>query len=184
MIEASEEWTWTFPETTSGATQRGRHGHSIVWDGTRDRAVVFGCGDWVNILRSGVDDSEVQRGVGAAGRPARSGTVSLGVVGAASWRCFGRTRIGRVRRIERTKALVYSVDAVGKDERDPVNDLRILGKELKKYESSGIFGKAADGDGEGGTGKSCADNRRRERCHVKLKHITIKICFVNRGSAA
>lgn len=58
-------------------------------------------------------------------------------------------------RIERTKALVYSVDAVGEDERDPVNDLRIIGKELKKYGSSGIFGfgEAGDGDGEGEYGE-------------------------------
>jgi GTPase involved in cell partitioning and DNA repair len=33
------------------------------------------------------------------------------------------------------------VDAAGVDGRDPVNDLKILGKELREYGSSGIFGK-------------------------------------------
>lgn len=44
-----------------------------------------------------------------------------------------------LRHIERTKALVYIVDAAGVDGRDPVNDLRILGKELREYGSSGFF---------------------------------------------
>jgi len=45
-----------------------------------------------------------------------------------------------LRHIERTKALIYMVDAGGVDGRDPVQDLRILGKELREYGSSGIFG--------------------------------------------
>ncbi|KAL3783296.1 hypothetical protein HJC23_007965 [Cyclotella cryptica] len=44
-----------------------------------------------------------------------------------------------LRHIERTKALVYIVDAAGVDGRDAVNDLRILGKELREYGSSGYF---------------------------------------------
>ena len=54
----------------------------------------------------------------------------------------GRGRgIEFLRHIERTKALVYMVDAAGVDGRDPVNDLKILGKELREYGSSGIFGE-------------------------------------------
>lgn len=44
-----------------------------------------------------------------------------------------------LRHIERTKALVYIVDAASVDGRDPIDDLRILGKELKEYGSSGYF---------------------------------------------
>lgn len=44
-----------------------------------------------------------------------------------------------LRHIERTKALIYIVDAASVDGRDPINDLRILGKELKEYGSSGYF---------------------------------------------
>jgi Obg family GTPase CgtA len=44
-----------------------------------------------------------------------------------------------LRHIERTKALVYIVDAASVDGRCPVSDLRILGKELKEYGSSGYF---------------------------------------------
>ena len=44
-----------------------------------------------------------------------------------------------LRHIERTKALVYIVDAASVDGRDPINDLRILGKELREYGSSGYF---------------------------------------------
>ena len=44
-----------------------------------------------------------------------------------------------LRHIERTKALVYIVDGASMDGRCPVSDLRILGKELKEYGSSGYF---------------------------------------------
>eukprot|EP00956_Cyclotella_meneghiniana_P000657 scaffold709_cov67-Cyclotella_meneghiniana.AAC.9 len=44
-----------------------------------------------------------------------------------------------LRHIERTKALVYIVDAASMDGRCPISDLRILGKELKEYGSSGYF---------------------------------------------
>ena len=64
-----------------------------------------------------------------------------------------------LRHIERTKALVYMVDGAGVDGRDPVNDLRILGKELKEYGSSGIFGEN-EMDGEGEYGEEV--RRRRE----------------------
>ena len=57
----------------------------------------------------------------------------------------GRGRgIEFLRHIERTKALIYMVDAGGVDGRDPVEDLRILGKELREYGSSGIFGDDDD----------------------------------------
>ncbi|KAL7533902.1 hypothetical protein ACHAXR_005515 [Thalassiosira sp. AJA248-18] len=66
----------------------------------------------------------------------------------------GRGRgIEFLRHIERTKALVYMVDVAGVDDRDPVNDLKILGKELKEYGSSGIFGEneiMSDDEGEYG----------------------------------
>ncbi len=59
----------------------------------------------------------------------------------------GRGRgIEFLRHIERTKALIYMVDAGGVDGRDPVEDLRILGKELREYGSSGIFGDDDDED--------------------------------------
>jgi len=78
----------------------------------------------------------------------------------------GRGRgIEFLRHIERTKALVYMVDAVGVDGRDPVNDLRILGKELKEYGSSGIFG-GEDGDDkttEEDDGEYGEETRRRRR---------------------
>ena len=43
-----------------------------------------------------------------------------------------------LRHIERTKALVYMVDAAGVDGRSAVEDLKILGKELREYGSSGF----------------------------------------------
>ncbi|KAL9188389.1 hypothetical protein ACHAXT_006767 [Thalassiosira profunda] len=65
-----------------------------------------------------------------------------------------------LRHIERTKALVYMVDGVGVDGRDPVNDLRILGNELREYGSSGIFGENELGGDEGEHGE---EMRRRRR---------------------
>lgn len=73
----------------------------------------------------------------------------------------GRGRgIEFLRHIERTKALVYIVDGVGVDGRDPVNDLRILGKELRQYGSSGIFGENEMAGDEGDYGE---EMRRRRR---------------------
>ena len=41
------------------------------------------------------------------------------------------------------------VDGAGVDGRDPVSDLKVLGKELREYGSSGIFGEnEIDGEGE------------------------------------
>jgi hypothetical protein len=37
----------------------GRHGHSVVWDGRRNRLVLFGGGNGSDLLRSGKDNSEV-----------------------------------------------------------------------------------------------------------------------------
>ena len=79
------------------------------------------------------------------------------VAGAASGRGRG---IEFLRHIERTKALVYMVDGVGVDGRDPVNDLKILGKELQEYGSSGIFGENEMGGDEGEYGE---EMRRRRR---------------------
>jgi GTPase involved in cell partitioning and DNA repair len=60
----------------------------------------------------------------------------------------GRGRgIEFLRHIERTKALIYMVDGGGVDGRDPVDDLRILGKELREYGSSGIFSDQSDDNG-------------------------------------
>lgn len=60
----------------------------------------------------------------------------------------GRGRgIEFLRHIERTKALIYMVDGGGVDGRDPVDDLRILGKELREYGSSGIFSDHSDDNG-------------------------------------
>ena len=59
----------------------------------------------------------------------------------------GRGRgIEFLRHIERTKALIYMVDGGGVDGRNPVDDLRILGKELREYGSSGIFDNSEDDD--------------------------------------
>ena len=51
------------------------------------------------------------------------------------------------------------VDAAGVDGRDPVNDLKILGKELREYGSSGIFGE----NEIGGEGEYEEEMRRRRR---------------------
>lgn len=74
----------------------------------------------------------------------------------------GRGRgIEFLRHIERTKALVYMVDAAGVDGRDPINDLKILGNELREYGSSGIFGEnEMGGDGDGEYGEEMRKRRR------------------------
>mmetsp|Transcript_18198 Transcript_18198/g.37262 ORF Transcript_18198/g.37262 Transcript_18198/m.37262 type:complete len:612 (-) Transcript_18198:121-1956(-) len=55
----------------------------------------------------------------------------------------GRGRgIEFLRHIERTKALVYIVDAAGVDGRNGIDDLKVLGKELREYGSSGIVSDA------------------------------------------
>lgn len=46
-----------------------------------------------------------------------------------------------LRHIERTKLLVYMVDAAGVDGRDPIDDLRILKNELEEY-MEGLSGRA------------------------------------------
>jgi hypothetical protein len=67
-------WTWLEQDitatsivgtTTTATTQMnnskpsGRHGHSVVVDERRNRLVLFGGGNGSNLLRSGVDNSEV-----------------------------------------------------------------------------------------------------------------------------
>ena len=67
-----------------------------------------------------------------------------------------------LRHIERTKALVYVVDGGGADGRDPAADLRVLGKELREYGSSGIFGEDEAMGAEGGAHEEEVRRRRRE----------------------
>jgi Obg family GTPase CgtA len=80
------------------------------------------------------------------------------IEGAAEGRGRG---IEFLRHIERTKVLVYMVDSAGVDGRDPVSDLKVLGKELREYGSSGIFGKN-EIEGEGGEYEEEMRRRRRE----------------------
>ena len=55
------------------------------------------------------------------------------------------------------------VDGVGVDGRDPVEDLKILGKELREYGSSGIFSGDEDGIEQDYYGSETEDMRRRRR---------------------
>ena len=45
--------------------------------------------------------------------------------------------------MERTKALLYIVDAAGTEGRDPVNDLKILANELASYSSGDMMNRRA-----------------------------------------
>ena len=59
----TETWTWVEdPIALSGINidePSGRHGHSVILDSRRNRLVLFGGGSGDNLLRSGVDNSEV-----------------------------------------------------------------------------------------------------------------------------
>ena len=58
----TQTWTWlpvTVSHSTAGLSPSGRHGHSTVFDADRNRLVVFGGGSGSDLLRSGVDNSEV-----------------------------------------------------------------------------------------------------------------------------
>ena len=70
-----------------------------------------------------------------------------------------------LRHIERTKALVYMVDGVGVDGRNALDDLRVLGKELREYGSSGIFDNN-DEDGYGIDDGHYAEETRRRRIEI------------------
>jgi GTPase len=48
-----------------------------------------------------------------------------------------------LRHVERTKALLYIVDAAGVDFRDPISDLRILAKELSSYGDGSLMERRA-----------------------------------------
>lgn len=48
-----------------------------------------------------------------------------------------------LRHVERTKALLYIVDAAGTEGRDPVEDLRILAKELASYGDGDMMNRKA-----------------------------------------
>ena len=56
-------WTWVdrsiTSEMLSDEKPSGRHGHSVVLDSKRNRLVLFGGGSGTDLLRSGVDNSEV-----------------------------------------------------------------------------------------------------------------------------
>ena len=52
-------WTWIDISLACKGEPTGRHGHSVVWDGRRDRLVLFGGGSGTDLLRSGVDNNEV-----------------------------------------------------------------------------------------------------------------------------
>ena len=56
----TQTWTWIDCNIVfSDDEPSGRHGHSVVLDSKRDRLVMFGGGSGDNLLRSGVDNSEV-----------------------------------------------------------------------------------------------------------------------------
>jgi GTPase len=48
-----------------------------------------------------------------------------------------------LRHLERTKALLYIVDAAGTDGRDPIEDLKILAKELSSYGDGDMLSRKA-----------------------------------------
>ena len=53
-------WKWIDVSMARiGEQPSGRHGHSVNWDERRDRLVLFGGGSGTDLLRSGVDNSEV-----------------------------------------------------------------------------------------------------------------------------
>lgn len=52
-------WMWIDITLACSGEPSGRHGHSVVWDKSRDRLVMFGGGSGTDLLRSGVDNNEV-----------------------------------------------------------------------------------------------------------------------------
>lgn len=58
----TETWTWhsgPVSDPMADPKPSGRHGHTTVFDGKRNRLVVFGGGSGSDLLRSGTDNSEV-----------------------------------------------------------------------------------------------------------------------------
>jgi len=56
----TETWTWLeVPSAQPGWQPSCRHGHSAIWDERRSRLLVFGGGSGSDLLRSGVDNTEV-----------------------------------------------------------------------------------------------------------------------------
>ena len=59
----TETWTWISPGSIDiedvGQTPSARHGHSAIVDTKRNRLVMFGGGSGSDLLRSGMDNSEV-----------------------------------------------------------------------------------------------------------------------------
>ncbi|KAL3802197.1 hypothetical protein HJC23_001741 [Cyclotella cryptica] len=55
----TQTWTWNDISLATTGYPRGRHGHSVVLDGRRNRLVMFGGGSGTDLLRSGVDNTEV-----------------------------------------------------------------------------------------------------------------------------
>ena len=62
----TQTWTWidsdikcSYDDGSCRPSPSGRHGHSVVDDSRRNRLVLFGGGSGTDLLRSGVDNSEV-----------------------------------------------------------------------------------------------------------------------------
>jgi hypothetical protein len=58
----TQTWTWVAPNISNpigNMKPSGRHGHSVVLDSRRNRLVLFGGGSGSDLLRSGVDNTEV-----------------------------------------------------------------------------------------------------------------------------
>lgn len=58
----TQTWTWLAKSVSTVSTSgkpSGRHGHSVVLDSKRNRLVLFGGGNGSDLLRSGVDNTEV-----------------------------------------------------------------------------------------------------------------------------
>jgi len=64
MILDTHTWTWIIPKpedisSSLSGLPSGRHGHSVIFDETRNRLLMFGGGSGSDLLRSGIDNSEV-----------------------------------------------------------------------------------------------------------------------------
>ncbi|KAL3769119.1 hypothetical protein ACHAW5_008938 [Stephanodiscus triporus] len=55
----TRSWTWLDVGAPTRDAPAGRHGHSVVLDGRRNRLVLFGGGSGTDLLRTGEDSSEV-----------------------------------------------------------------------------------------------------------------------------
>jgi len=55
----TQTWAWIDITLACSGEPSGRHGHSVVWDKSRGRLVMFGGGSGTDLLTSGVDNNEV-----------------------------------------------------------------------------------------------------------------------------